>query len=273
MEQTITKTGRSGPRGKVLEFRDNLIPANSNNYANVHGRGGNDVLESTGEVLPKALNSTIQVLLADKEQHIECIAGLSPEIIRLLYEISLQRMTEGSFLLSKLSLDKLHLCYDSLKEAATGKSSNDQVPVSKIIDSGKILKSTIEDIENSKGSFKYDQVRVHKHKLGVEGICPIQSISIIRNESINGIIQQLPWKFSLMCGKAKPSENGLGYVKESLTDVKKAEIKLSDIEMYQLMAENVAFLNMFEQAMCAPVVKDGVTNVKAELIKQRSQKQ
>ena len=118
---TITKTNG---RNKVIDFRDNLVIANTKDYANIHGVGGKD----------HAPNSTIRCTICDYtkgkgENSVTVSANVAVDVINRLYFAAEKQITnseQGKGLkITEASANKFKQVYSELKSTYQAINQNE----------------------------------------------------------------------------------------------------------------------------------------------------
>lgn len=281
-------------KDKVIDFRDRLNPATPNNYSNIHNPGGGgvdgypslikvvlcDFSQGTG-----ANSTTVEVnidpatALLLHEVAGRCLGGITlpPQHA---FSIAAANTTATATLLSGLSngvgqaisgvvdylndknagalATKLAASMDTLRKAITKKK--EVMPQSVTIPCGL--------------SYTYSQDKVNVHRKDADGYSPVSRLVIThapfrtKRENRNGTWVQVetgevstyPWYIKITNGEAKTTTDSKGattFDSKSMKNVKEAFINVSDEDMYKALTKVTRFINVWENAMCIPVVLGG----------------
>lgn len=280
---------RTDTKGKILDFRNNLILARKEHYAMMHGTGGKEF----------APNSTIKVTVTDYsngtgDKSTTVSANVSPDLIARILDVCRQNVgvsvvppssgkgsssepinpakieeayklalelfqkgaqgaDKGSTVISKESLRNLGVLIAETKDAIAahnGKSQSAQPSPSVQA--------------NASVDFSWQQERVNIYgDADKEGRIPVSVLTIVRQQyRKNGDVSRLPWSAKITTFRAKPKaqENGTtAYDGNSKADVKEAYINISDDEMFRCCYRIERFIQVWENAMCIPLVREGIS--------------
>lgn len=296
--QVSTIIAKVNGRNKVLDFRDGLVVANVNDYAMLHGCGGEG----------HAPSSVIKVYLCDysagtgsKSRTVS--ANISPTLCEQIFEVCKrnvgtqvipddfaffkeQRMTNKKM---ARTADMCHCAMQGaqkLFERYAGKAKENDAPgtaaVLEVLSSyfKKALERAAAEPASPKrepymdlplhADFHYSQDRVHNYhsKTGGGNIAPVQKLEInhftYRKE---GDLGKYPWTVKITNGKAKVKTQSNGattYDASSMTDVQMAFIMISDSDMFRAMSRINHYVNVWETAIAVDIVKQGLVKREEE---------
>lgn len=285
----ITKTNG---RNKVIDFRDGLIPANVDDYANMHGAGGRK---------GKAPISVIKLYICDYakgtgENSLTVNASISPELCEQLLEICKQnigvqvidpslpiladqrsvnkKLTKAADMNYGVLNNVLSLLNRIVKSDEEGKG----IPTLTAIASGAstLLTKTRDKVAAQEATqtltpitiarhtdFTYVQDRVHAFGADIKegAIVPVQRLNIFHQTFRNdGQASNYPWTLKITNAKAPVHFQATGattFSSSNMTDKQEAFIQVSDADMYRMMSRVCHFIQIWEQTVAAEVVRTG----------------
>lgn len=285
VDSIITK---SNGRDKVIDFRDGLVAANTDDYANLHGVGGNK---------GKAPVSVIKTYICDYtkgkgEGSLTVNASISPELCEQLLEIckqnlgaavidpSLSVLAEQRAVNKKLSktADMMFGLTNNILTILNRIKEKDEAPALKALATGMSnLFTKTRDAAAAKDDspaqapivvarhcdFNYVQDRVHAFGENIhEGsIVPVQRLNIFRQTYRNdGQMGKYPWTVKITNAKAPVHFQDTGatsFSSAKMTDKQEAFIMLSDADMYRMMSRICHFITAWECSVGADVIRQG----------------
>jgi len=284
----ITKTNG---RNKVIDFRDGLIPAHVDDYANLHGAGGRK---------GKAPVSVIKLYICDYskgtgDSSLTVNASISPELCEQLLEICKQnigvqvidpnlpilaeqravnkKLSKGADMVAGILNNSLSILSRIVKADKEGKG----IPGVALVAEGACnllsktkelaMKPTADPVLNpitiqKHADFTYVQDRVHAFGDVKDGaIVPVQRLNIYHQTFRNdGQLSNYPWTFKITNAKAPVHFQATGattFTSSGMTDKQEAFIQVSDADMYRMMSRVCHFIQVWEQNMAAKVVAEG----------------
>lgn len=291
----ITKT--TG-RDKVIDFRDGLIAAHEEDYANLHGAGGRK---------GKAPISVIRVVICDYtngtgENSRTLNANISPELCEQLLEICkgnigvqvidpniplLKKQQAVNQKLSKsadMSYGVLNNCVKFLERITKANETQKVMPTAEALVSGAktLLTKTRDKAAESTApasldliqvprhmDFAYTQDRVHAFGTVKEGdLVPVQRLSISHQTFRNdGQLGNYPWTFKILNAKAPVHFQKTGattFSSSGMIEKQEAFIQVSDADMYRMMSRICHFVSVWEMTVASQVVLKGLAAREAE---------
>lgn len=296
--QVSTIIAKVNGRNKVLDFRDGLVVANVNDYAMLHGCGGEG----------HAPSSVIKVYLCDysagtgsKSRTVS--ANISPVLCEQIFEVckrnvgvqvipdnfalfTEQRMTNKKMArtadMCHYALQGTRKIFDRYAERA---KENDAPTTAAVLEGiSSYFKKALERAAAEPASperepfmnlplhadFHYSQDRVHNYhsKTGGGNIAPVQKLEIWHTTyRKQGDLGNYPWTVRITNGKAKVKTQPNGattYDASSMTDVEMAFIPVSDADMFRAMSRINHYVNVWETAIAVDVVKQGLVKREEE---------
>lgn len=259
-----TKIAKTNGKNKVIDFCDNLILANNENYANMHGMGGKG----------HAPNSTIKIRICDYsngtgDKSINVSANVAPHVIAQLYTVVQSFMNSTALTLPVISQNGIKTLNSALEMARTlVKSGN--ISANEIISLGKELKAGMSEISTQNtGTYIYSQDKVNTYaKADENGKFPVNRLVISRDPiTHNGEISRYPWRVKITNGVAPvtKSENGATtYNAKSLQVTGGAFINISDADFFRMLYRTTQFINAWENANCLKLILEAQAARSAE---------
>lgn len=290
--QVSTIIAKVNGRNKVLDFRDGLVVANVNDYAMLHGCGGEG----------HAPSSVIKVYLCDYSSGTGSMsrtvsANISTVLCEQIFEVCKRNIGAqiipddfGFFTEQRMSNKKMSRMADMCHCALQGS----QIILDRFIEKSKegdspkmaavaerlsyYLKKALERAAAEPASperepymglpqhmdFNYSQDRVHNYqsKTGGGNIAPVQKLEIWHTTyRKQGDLSTYPWTVRITNGKARvvsQPTGGTTYDASSMTDVEKAFIQISDADMFRAMSRINHYVNVWENAIAVDVVRQGL---------------
>lgn len=285
----ITKT--TG-KNKVVDFRDGLVAANRDDYANMHGAGGRK---------GKAAVSVIKVYICDYSNGTgvnsrTLHASMSPELCEQLLEVcrqnigvqvidpNLEVLKEQRAISHKLSKSAdmgfgvLNSCVKLLDVIVKAEGEGRGVPALAALAAGArnlLAKPRDKAMEPSSPAplapiqvprhmdFTYAQDRVHAFGEVKEGdIVPVQRLNIFHQTfRSDGQMGNYPWTVKITNAKAPVHFQATGattFSSSGMTEKQEAFIQVSDADMYRMMSRVCHFVSVWEHTVAAQVVRGGL---------------
>lgn len=283
INDVITKTNG---KDKVIDFRNNLVCALPEDYAQIQGVGGKD----------KAPNSTIKVVICDftkgtGDKSVTVNANVAPEIIQQIHEVCVARTTMGASVSDSSSInvctisddgvESINKSIEKLLQLTKAVSDDEDIDVKNaIIDVGKTLREASKEIKTetiSTGApsaapgacdYLHSQERVYAQKKDNKGFAPVTKFSIGRvGIRKNGEVSKYPWTVKITSGYARVNERANGAVNydgNTFECEKEAFIQVSDADMYRMTYEVNRFVDKWECAYAIPLIIEGMKKRDAE---------
>lgn len=283
---------------KVIDFRDCLNLASVEDYAMMHGTGGEkhtrssviklticDYSKGTGDA-STTVSANISPVLCEKLFEV-CKRNLGDMVIPAdLPPFAIQRDIKKIANMQFEVLQYVIKLSDSIASAA-----NHQVPgigaiagaLSKMLSKAKdhVLAKTDNPppfmaIPNH-CDITHIQDRIHSSKQGDDGFAPVQRLTIMhRTYRKDGSLSQYPWSVKVTNGRAKvrTSDNGATtFDPNTLRDSSEAFIMISDDDMYRCLDRVVRYIDAWEKLNCLPLIKSGLAQKQAEFEAYKNSKQ
>lgn len=259
------KIAKTNGKNKVIDFCDNLILANNENYANMHGMGGKG----------HAPNSTIKIRICDYsngkgEKSINVSANVAPHVIAQLYTVVQNFMNSTASTLPVISQNGVKRFNSVLEMARKLVKSSEKISVNQIIALGKELKAGMSEISTQNtGTYIYSQDKVNTYaKADENGKFPVNRLVISRDPiTHNGEISRYPWRVKITNGVAPvtKSENGATTYNAKLLQVTgEAFVNISDADFFRMLYRTTQFINAWENANCLKLILEAQAARSAE---------
>lgn len=285
----ITKT--TG-KNKVIDFRDGLVAAHEEDYANLHGAGGRK---------GKAPVSVIKIFLCDYsagtgDASLTIKASISPDLCEQLLEIckhnigvqvvepNMAPLVEQRAVNHKLSkgadmnFGVLNNCLKLLERIVKADEAGKGVPGLATLAAGAktfLSKPRDKAMEESAPTpmapfqvprhmdFTYTQDRVHAFGDVKDGdMVPVQRLNIFHQTfRSDGQASNYPWTVKITNAKAPVRLQATGattFSSSGMTDKQEAFIQISDADMYRMMSRVCHYISVWEQTVAAKVVASGL---------------
>lgn len=254
---------RVASRGKFLDFRNNLIPANQADFPMLHGIGG----------AKYAAKSTIKVFMTDYSGTQQGGGGastvastnISPELPYQILAVCEENAGKPTLDIGALRANIANL----LNETRLPPSADGREYVAAPLDqlSG-LLRMCCGNVTAGK-DFAYRQERVNTYRES-NGFVPVSSLQITRSGIRNsGELSKLPWYVNIANFMARPSpqQNGTtSYIPASIQDKREVFINLSDEDMFRCMIRVTRFVEMWEQTACQNIMQNGLEMREAQRV-------
>ena len=291
----ITKaTGRN----KVIDFRDGLVPAHEEDYANLHGAGGRkgkapvsvikvyicDYTAGTGES-SRTLNANISPELC--EQLLEICKGnigtqvIDPNLAVLKEQRAVNHKVSKS---AEMSFGVLNNIVKLLERIVKSDEDGKGVPGLAVLASGaKQLLSKTRDraaeetapaglgpiIVPRHMDFTYSQDRVHAFGQVKDGdMVPVQRLNIFHQTFRgDGQLGNYPWTVKITNAKAPVHFQETGattFSSSGMIDKQEAFIQISDADMYRMMSRICHYISAWENTVAGEVIKAGLATREQE---------
>ena len=288
MEQNEKYTGvitRADAKGKILDFRDSLIPANQEDFPMMHGIGGQKHAPRSG------IKATITDYSAGTGQSsVFVTANLPPHIFGVMAAVCEKEFGTATIHTGKgfwsilsgtaaVSADIRARLSDIMKAGLEGLRGvmQPEKKTEHFTEAGKTMATAVKAGGVGGGNtvcelpvhatWKYHQERVNAYKLDENGLCAVSIVDVFHNgyreNKKAGTWDEAmsPWYVKISNFKAKPAtqENGTTkYVGSTVTDKKEAFITVSDEDMYRCCRRVDSYIDAWEKAVCLPVIKAGL---------------
>lgn len=292
-----TIIAKANARDKVIDFRDNLSLANVEDYAMMHGIGGEkfartsvikvvicDYSAGTGDasktVEANISPATCAKLLEVCKKNIGTIIvddGIPPIAEQRAYNKNLKKIADMQFEVLQ------HVLKLSKSIAAAVKTKNQAPGIGPISEglSGMLAKAKAHVLapdapEQRTPYFKvpahcditHVQDRVHSAKRDASGFAPVQRLTIAHSTyRQDGKLSNYPWSVKIVNGMAlvRVSDTGATtFDSSTLRDSTEAFIMLSDDDMFRCMDRIIRFVDAWEKLKCLPLIKAGLAQRQAE---------
>lgn len=284
---TSTIITKVNGRDKVIDFRDGLVPARLEDYANLHGTGGSH----------HAPNSVIKVYVCDYsagkgEKSRTVSANLTPEVCEQLFEVCKRnigtQVVDGNFAFfeeeraavrkqNKLAEMQIYLIkHGSSLIRRYLEASEKPTAATMLASIQQIMDKSLQKLEASEAGtataamplpqhmdFNYTQDRVHNYdgKKEENGYAPVQRLQIWHQAyRKDGALSNYPWTVKIINGMAKVQEQQNGattFSASTLTNTTEAFIQVSDNDMFKMMSKVNHFVRVWEDVVAADIVKKG----------------
>lgn len=289
VDDIITK---ANGRDKVIDFRDGLVPANIDDYANLHGTGGNK---------GKAPISVIKTYICDYtkgtgKKSLTVNASISPDLCEQLLEICKQNIGIQVIDPNLAIINEQRTANKKLSKAADlifGATNNILTVLNRIVAASKegkgnpplaalaegmsgLLTKTRDKVAAPDPipaaepilvarhcDFSYAQDRVHAFDESVQegSVVPVQRLNIYRQTYRNdGQVGKYPWTVKITNAKAPVHFQDTGattFSASSMTDKQEAFIMLSDADMYRMMSRICHYITAWECTIGAALIEKG----------------
>lgn len=291
-----TIIAKTNGRDKVIDFRDCLNLASVEDYAMMHGIGGEK----------HARTSVIRLTICDYsagkgELSKTVFANISPATCEKLFEVCKKNI--GTLVvddnLAPLVEQRVHnkkqnkiadMQFEVLQhvlklaKAISNSAKQKHMPgVDVIADSliTMLTKSkervlTQEEDAPRPASFEvpchcdinYVQDRVHASKAGADGYAPVQRLTIDhKTYRKDGSLSMYPWTVKVVNGNAFVRVSDIGattFDPKTLRDTTEAFIMISDDDMFRCLNSVIHYIDVWEKMMCIPLIKKGLAQRQAD---------
>lgn len=249
-------------RNKVIDFRDNLMPATLEDYANLHGVGGKN----------HAANSTIRCTICDysKGKGDESVTVGANIAIDAIYKVYLaakkqiiQPTQDNRQTITADGLTALNKVYAGLKNVYTSVNQGKTIDVKIISQLGNLTATGLKSIEKTDcGNFAHQQEKVDIYRKKTDGSAPVSKLVITRQGiRSDGQVSRYPWYIKITNGTAPVifQESGATtYDAKKLSIKGEAFINVSDADMFRMMQRIVSYIRVWENTVCIPLVQRGL---------------
>ena len=265
---------RGSSRNQIIDFSDNLVAANEEQYAMIHGAGG-------AKFAPK---STIRCTICDFSKgkgdlSVTVAANLSPETIEALYEASKRdysvpsavpvntshSLTTAGVQSLNASMDAIQTLWKLLKNEKTTRKELAET----VQKAGNNLSAAVKTLQTAKSGestetqpyvYKYAQDRVNVYAKDSANRSPMSRLLITRKASKDksGKDVLYPWTFSIVSGmcEVQTYQNGAqGCKSGTFQKQKEVTVSISDADMYRMMLRCVRFIHIWEHAQTQRMIQ------------------
>ncbi len=224
---------KAATKGKFLDFRNNLILANPEDYANIQGIGGKD----------HAPNSTIKAYLTEYAEN----GGGSKTV----------SFNCPTWLFSVIS----KVCLDNMGTVTAAPMS----PIGRLFGAQQLMQIPVST------DFYKKLERVNTYKKSQDGrMVPVSVFEIYRNGYRGaGDVSRMPWTVKIQNFWAMPIQHPNGttsYNSKQLVDKQEAYIMVSDDDMYRCAYRVNRFIELWENAYGINLIRNGISQRDAERI-------
>ncbi|MCI8526898.1 MAG: hypothetical protein HFF17_13500 [Oscillospiraceae bacterium] len=283
---------KANGRNKVIDFRDGLVPAWTEDYAALHGTGGKNhapvsvikiyICDYSNGKGDKSLTINANIGTDLCEQIFEvCKGNLGSQVVAGdLPELVDQRSVNHAMIKNvAMNFGILNKCLTILgRLAASAEDDQAKAPsIGLIAKAASNLLGKVKDKATEEGppvstqpviiqrhmDFNYAQDRVHAFGSGIkEGdLVPVHRLQIFHQTyRQDGAASNYPWTVKIINAKAKVHFQATGatsFSSSTMTDVKTAFIQLSDADMFRIMSRVTHYINVWENTIAAEIVRRG----------------
>lgn len=260
---------RADAKGKILDFRNNLVQAKPEHYAMMHGTGGREF----------ARVSTIKLCMTDYsggtgDNSVYVNANVSPSLIERIMSVCEQNVGDvyaPSPVNIPSAAEALKLARDMLQAASGAGESGDKVlsvPYGKLVELGKTISAANAEIAKANEAatqltkpnvqFNVKQERVNVYSRDDRGLVSVSTLQITRQGiRKDGEVSRMPWSVKVSNFKAKPIEQSTGatsYDGKTACDKKEVYINITDEAMHDCCYRVLRFCEVWENANCIPAI-------------------
>lgn len=296
---------KANGNNKVIDFRDSLNAANVEDYAMMHGVGGEkharssvirlticDFTSGTGDA-SRTVSANISPTTCEKIYEV-CKGNIGTMVIpNDLAPIAEQRASNRA--LKKIAdmqfevLQHVIKLSNNIVNAAKKNNAPGIVAIAEALGimlgkaKNRVLANGPEDsvppyFELPRHcDLNHIQDRVHASKKDAEGFAPVQRLTIShRTYRKDGSLSQYPWTIKVTNGEAlvRVSENGATtFDSHTLRNVVEAFIVVSDEDMYRCMNRVIRYIDAWEKLKGLPLIKSGLAQKQAEYEAYRNSQQ
>lgn len=291
-----TIIAKTNGKDKVIDFRDGLSLANLEDYAMMHGIGGEKHARTS------VIKLTICDYTAGKGDLSKTVsANISPATCEKLFEVCKRNI--GTLIVDdnlaplveqRASNKKQNKIADmqfevlqhilKLAKAISNSAKQSHIPGVDVITDSLISMFTKskervlaqEEDAPRPASFEipchcdinYSQDRVHSSKTGTDGYAPVQRLTIAHHTyRQDGKLSMYPWMVKVVNGQAFVKVSDIGattFDPKTLRDTTEAFIMLSDDDMFRCMNSVLHYIDVWEKMACIPLVKKGLEQRRAD---------
>lgn len=275
---------RVGAKNKFFDFRNALVPAYTNNYAMLHGIGGENFAPVSG------IRLTITDYSKGKgENSVTVYHNVAPYVIDEL--LSVCRQNAGISVLESQDLSgvvvglearmdvllgTIHSLVRGLMGACGDILNGKGNPKGPLADVGRALSATDKFLAtpregrnvwisgNGRKDYAYHSEKVNTYRRDSRDGFVFVSVLDISRRSFNEKGEELkyPWTVKMKNLYAQPNENGNGtvsYVSKTARDVSEAFVMVSDEDMYRCSYTVDHFIRVWEASCTETLVAEGLT--------------
>ena len=254
---TSTIIARADAKNKIIDLRDGLRVSDKHEYAMMHSLGGKHGIKSTVKVTicdytKESSSITVSANMGIDTVYTLCGVAKDRQIRRSNAESDTTKLTAA--LIQLRGLYKL-AANDTLKERLS------------------TIAGHITDVLGTspgRPDYTYSQERVDVYHKDSAGNVPVSMLTI-NHTSIrkDGAVSRMPWYIKITNGVAPAINNPNGttsYNGAKLQIDKEAYINLSDADMARVMTRCVRYVETWENAVCIPVIRNGLIALQKERI-------
>ena len=293
---------KTNGRDKVIDFRDYLNLANTDEYAMMHGIGGEkhsrvsvikvvicDYTQGTGEnsktVSANISPTTVTKLLEVCKRNIGTLVlpnDMAPLVEQRIHQSDMKKIANMQFGVLR---QVIKLC-KSIQNAAQAKKMPglDVIAGSLVAMLEKEKTAVLEPTQVQNGGFftvpshcdiTHEQDRVHASKQDADGYAPVQRLTISHQTyRQDGSLSRYPWYIKITKGIAKVRVSDIGatsFDPSTLKDTEEAFINVSEEDMYRCMVRVERYIDAWEKLNCLPLIKEGLARRQSEVETYRNQ--
>ncbi|MBQ7674692.1 MAG: hypothetical protein IJT36_09355 [Alphaproteobacteria bacterium] len=251
MYDVITK---ANGRDKVVDFRNNLVLAGQEDYAEIHGSGG------------KNYNSTIRCVICDfskgkGEKSVTVGTNFDVSVIYSLYEVAKSYISlNGASVISSDAVSKLSDAKSNLLKMFSAVQKKQDINLDFVKKTGEGLSSALKNITES-ADYNYVQDKINVHNKDANGVAPVTRVMISHHAFYNGKKSSYPWYIKITSGKAPVITKDGGattFNSKDLTVEGEAFINVSDYDMFRMLQRVVRFIELWEYSTYIPLLRNGL---------------
>lgn len=116
--------------------------------------------------------------------------------------------------------------------------------------------------------YTFFQDKVNSYKKGKDGYAPVSRLMVVRSSfRKDGDAAMYPWTVKITTGEAVVAVDANGattFRANTLRNSNEAYIKLSDRDFFRMMIRVTHFIDVWETAICIPVISNGIAQKLAE---------
>lgn len=292
---------RADARGKILDFRDNLVLAYPEDYAMLQGVGGSKHAASSGiktvitDYSEGKDKKSVTVSANIKPDEFEIIKAVcqknfgtpvvATENVGLseILEISKNQIVVGNAFGSLLS----NLCA-ALGDIVTGKASGDVKGIGMALgrafkEAKKAFNSPSKATDTPSNApvevtydYAYKQEKVNMYRANDKGLVFVSAVNITRQGwRQTGEKSKMPWTVKVSNFYAAPNKKDNGttaYIGSTATDKTEAFIMLTDDDMFRCCNRIEHFVRIWENSACIPMVARAIAEKEAYIRQTRENK-
>lgn len=244
---------------KVIDFRDKLVAAKQDDYAQMHGVGGKN----------HSPNSTIQCMICDYskgtgDKSVSVKTNINVDTVYYIYEnvrkVLFKNENDSELTITAMGQSKMREAYKMLKEyKEKGIASEDKINtvLTLITEAGKEIRNGL----SGEYDFTYTQDKVDIYKKTADGKAPVTKLTISHQPLYNGKKSNYPWFIKITNGIAPIKEQDGGtvsYIGAQLQKTGEAFINVSDADIFRMISRVIRYIETWENAIVLPNIISGL---------------